>query len=167
MVIMKCCTKRFWIKTIISFFIVSIFGSLIIGISLGLPQDIGGTWNVASQIVTQCNDKDPYAPQPGTIMPSVTWTIANSDNGPILTSDKGSVTGQYTISGATFEFTVPMLSLDTSHTYCLTRIECLIDSASSMYGTIENHYRTYNYFTGPTIETCIESFKFKASKLQA
>jgi hypothetical protein len=97
-------------------------------------------------------------------MPQVTWIIAHSPNGPTLTSDKGSVSGQYTDNGAMFEFTIPILSLDTSYTYCLTNIECFIDSSTSMYGTVENHYKTYNYLTRATIETCVESFKFKAAK---
>jgi hypothetical protein len=133
-------------------------------VTLGSDQDAIGTWTVVSQIVTQCNDKDPYAPQPGSFMPSVTWTIENSPNGPTLTSDKGSVSGQYTDSGAMFEFTVPIISLDTSYTYCLAHIECFVDSSTSMFGTIENHYRTYNYITRATVETCIESFKFRATK---
>jgi hypothetical protein len=83
------------------------------GVSLGAPQDVVGTWTVVSQIVTQCSN-DPYAPQPGAIMPSVTWIIADTANGPTLTSDKGSVSGQYTDSGAMFEFTTPILSIETS-----------------------------------------------------
>ena len=98
------------------------------------------------------------------ILPTVTWAIANSANGPTLTSDKGSVSGQYTDNGAMFEFTVPIISLPNSYTYCLTHIDCFVDSPTSIYGTIENHYRTYNYITGATIETCVESFKFRASK---
>jgi hypothetical protein len=133
-------------------------------VSQSASQDTVGTWTVLSQIVTQCNDKDPYAPQPGSFMPQATWIIANSPNGPTLTSDKGSVSGQYTDSGAMFEFTIPIISLDTSYTYCLKHIECFIDSSTSMYGTVENHYRTYNYLTRATIETCVESFKFKAAK---
>ena len=141
-----------------------IAGFLSTGGSFALPQDMAGTWNVVSQIVTQCNDNDPYAPKPGMILPPVAWTIADSASGPTLASDKGSVTGQYTDNGVVFEFTVPILSLDTSYTYCLTHIECFVSSPNSMYGTIENHYRTYNYITGATIETCIESLKFRASK---
>jgi hypothetical protein len=133
------------------------------GISLGASQDIAGTWTVASQIVTQCSN-DPYAPQPGAIMPQVTWIIADTANGPTLTSDKGSVSGQYTGNGAMFEFTTPVLSIETSNTYCLTHIECYADGPASMYGILENHYRTYNYITGATIETCLESFKFRATK---
>jgi hypothetical protein len=133
------------------------------GVSLGASQDIIGTWSVVSQIVTQCSN-DPNALQPGSIMPTVTWTITNSANGPILTTDKGSVSGQYSGNGAMFEFTTPVLSIETSYSYCLTHIECYADNPASMYGILENHYRTYNYITGATIETCLEAFKFRAKK---
>ena len=133
------------------------------GVSLGASQNIIGTWSVVSQIVTQCSN-DPNALQPGSIMPTVTWAITNSANGPILTTDKGSVSGQYSSNGAMFEFTTPVLSIETSYSYCLTHIECYADSPASMYGILENHYRTYNYITGATIETCLEAFKFRATK---
>ncbi|MFB3766170.1 MAG: hypothetical protein ACE14P_13120 [Methanotrichaceae archaeon] len=143
--------------------ILSIVTLALIPLGACANQDIIGTWSVVSQIVTQCSN-DPYAPQPGSIMPAVTWAITNSANGPILTSDKGSTPGQYTGNGVVFEFTTPILSLESSYTYCLTHIECYVDSPTSMYGTLENHYRTYNYITGATIETCLETFKFRGMK---
>jgi hypothetical protein len=134
-------------------------------ISSCAPQNMAGTWTVVPQIVTQCSN-DPYAPQPGAILPSVTWTIADEASGPTLTSDKGSVSGQYTDNGAIFEFTTPVLSIETSYTYCLTHIECYANSPTSMYGILENHYRTQNYITGATIETCLEALKYRATKYQ-
>lgn len=150
-------------RMILSALLFLIIPSVNSGVSLGAPQDIAGTWTVVSQIVTQCSN-DPYAPQPGAIMPSIIWIIADTANGPILTSDKGSISGQYTGNGAMFEFTTPVLSIETSYTYCLTHIECSSNSPTSMYGILENHYRTYNYITGATIETCLETFKFRATK---
>ncbi len=69
---------------------VPIAGLLSCGVSLGAPQDIVGTWNIAAELV--------------------------------------------------------------------------VDNPASMYGTIENHYRTYNYITGATIETGLEAWKFRAAK---
>ncbi len=139
-----------------------IAGLLICGISLGAPQDIVGTWNIVAELVVQPSE-DPYAPKPGTIQQD-TWAITESDNVPILTSNKGSCSGQYSSTGAVFEFTVPIVTLPSSYTYCLTHIECFVDSPASMYGTLENHYRTYNYLTGATIETGLEAWKFRAAK---
>ncbi len=127
-------------------------------------QDILGTWNVIGKIVTTCST-DPNAPQPGSLMPPQIWSITNSANGPILTSDKGSVSGQYTANGAMFEFTTTLGS-DPSYgrTDCLTQIECYADSPASMYGTVVNHYIQTIYITGATFERCREAIQFSASK---
>lgn len=132
------------------------------GVSLGAPQDIVGAWNIVAELVVQPSE-DPYAPKPGTIQQD-TWAITESADGLILTGSKGSCSGQYSSNGAMFEFTVPVITLHSSYTYCLTHIECFVDSSASMYGTIENHYRTYNYITGATIETGLEAWKFRAAK---
>jgi hypothetical protein len=150
------------VKLSLLLFGVSIAGLLTCGISLGAPQDIVGTWNIAAELVVQPSE-DPYAPRPGTIQQD-TWMITESANELILSSSKGSCSGQYSNNGATFEFTVPIITLQSSYTYCLTHIECFVDSHASMYGTIENHYRTYNYITGATIETGLEAWKFRAVK---
>ncbi len=128
------------------------------------PQDILGTWTVIGQIVTTCST-DPNAPQPGSFMPPQIWSITNSANGPILTSDKGSVTGQYTANGAMFEFTTTLGS-DPSYgrTDCLTQIECQADSPTSMVGTVVNHWIRTIYITGSTFEECREAIQFSATK---
>jgi hypothetical protein len=138
------------------------------GISLGAPQDVIGTWSVTGQIVTTCSldeAQDPNALQPGSLMAPQIWTIADSANGPILTSDKGSVTGQYTANGAVFQFDVTLAS-DPSYgrTDCLTQIECYADSPTSMYGTVVNHFIQTIYITGATFERCNEAIQFRATK---
>jgi hypothetical protein len=135
---------------------------LICGVSSGASQDIVGTWNIVAELVAQPSE-DPYAPKPGTIQQD-TWAITESADGPILTSSKGSCSGLYSGNGAVFEFTVPIITLPSSYTYCLTHIECFAGGSASMYGTLENHYRTYNYITGATIETGLEAWKFRATK---
>lgn len=137
------------------------------GVTLGASQDLIGTWSVASQIVTICST-DPNAPKPGSFMPTQTWAITDSANGPILSSDQGSVTGQYTANGAMFEFTTTLGS-DPNYgaMYRVTDIECYSDGPASMYGTFVNHFISTIYITGATFERCQESFQFKATKLAA
>jgi hypothetical protein len=144
---------------ILGIFIAGLFCS---EISLGDSQDIIGTWNIVAELVVQPSE-DPYAPKSGTIQQD-TWAIQKSGGSPILTSSKGSCSGQFSNGAAVFEFTVPLVTLPTSYTYCLTHIECFVGGQYSMYGTIENHYLTYNYLTGATIETAIEAWKFRGSK---
>jgi hypothetical protein len=124
-------------------------------------QDLSGTWNVVAELVaaTTENPNDPDAPKPGMIKPDV-WTIYNGDAGPVLSSSSGSIAGQYTDSGATFEGTYPL----GSGVYVAIKIECFMDGSSSMYGTNENDYWGTNTVTGEMIKLGIESWKFRATK---
>lgn len=120
-----------------------------------------GTWNVLAELVTSNaeNPNDPYAPKPGNIKPD-TWSIRDSAAGPILTGSSGSIQGQYMNGGAVFEGTYPLVS----RVYVAVRIECVMDSTASMYGTNENDYWGTNTVTGEMIKLGIESWKFRATK---
>ncbi|NPV63131.1 MAG: hypothetical protein HPY61_10990 [Methanotrichaceae archaeon] len=126
------------------------------------PQDVIGTWDVLGELVTSPAEDpaDPYAPKPGDIKPD-TWTIADYGQGPVLTGSSGSIAGQYTENGALFEGTYDLGSA----VYMVVRINCILSSSGSMYGTNENEFWGLNTVTGEFIKTGLESWKFKATKV--
>jgi hypothetical protein len=120
-----------------------------------------GNWNVLAELVTSNaeNPNDPYAPKPGNLKTDA-WRIQDSVAGPILTGSSGSVQGQYTNGGAVFVGTYPL----GSGVYVAIKIDCVMDSTASMYGTNENDYWGTNTVTGEMIKLGIESWKFRATK---
>jgi len=120
-----------------------------------------GNWNVLAELVASNaqNPNDPYAPKPGNLKTDA-WNIQDSIAGPVLTGSSGSIQGQYTNNGAVFEGTYPL----GSGVYVAIRIDCIMDSTASMYGTNENDYWGTNTVTGEMIKLGIESWKFRATK---
>jgi hypothetical protein len=126
------------------------------------PQDIIGSWDVLGELVTSPAEDptNPYAPKPGDIKPD-TWTISDYGQGPVLTGSSGSIAGLYTENGALFEGTYDLGSA----VYMVVRINCILSSSGSMYGTNENEFWGMNTVTGEFIKTGLESWKFKATKV--